>query len=461
MKKRTLWLLSALVLVSLGFSMSYAGDPGENGDPTKEVMDQSSDGLKKAWKKASAAIDPNTAASQEAADKVGKTQESSKQKDQQDKQDNSAGQHNNGGGTRGNGMAMSGGQSMGMGGGMSMGGMGMGGGRGMRGGMFFPGGGMGGYGGGSNRQPGTGGGDSTTTQEPTGGDTTGGDDTTTAEPTESAELNTLIEKYTSATDQETARAALSDIVELVKSDSSLEEAFIDYFNLTGTALEIWDTYNVLVTNSESGTDFTQTQLSEIAEVLASLPSEDVALISVVTTTTASEGSSDSLLGFTYTDTDNGTVVINTSSSYISTASDGLQTFAGTLSHEIGHRVQYSLSATDSAAFTALHEASGTDVENYASSYGMTEYSSSDPGYEDFATMYEAWCTDSETLIARAESQAASGSTILLEKVEFMAKLFAHTGSDGNTYTYIYTTDSSGNVSRTEVLLGSDGLPVTS
>jgi len=460
MKKRSLWLVLALVLISFGFSLSYAGDPGENGDPTKEIMDQSADGLKKTWKKANAAIDPNTAASQEAADKAGKTQESSKQKDQQDKQENSAGQHNNGGGTRGNGMAMAGGQSMGLGGGMSMGGMGMGGGRGMRGGMFFPGGGMGGYGGGPNRQPGTGGGD-TTTQEPTGGDDTGGDDTTTAEPTESAELNTLIEAYTSATDQETARAALSDIVALVKSNSSLEEAFIDYFNLTGTALEIWDTYNVLVTNSESGTDFTQTQLSEIAEVLASLPSDDVALISVVTTTTASEGSTDTLLGFTYTDTDNGTVVINTSSSYISTASDGLQTFAGTLSHEIGHRVQYALSATDSAAFTALHEASGTDVENYASSYGMTEYSSDDPGYEDFATMYEAWCTDSETLIARAESQAASGSTILLEKVEFMAKLFAHTGSDGNTYTYIYTTDSSGNVSRTEVLLGSDGLPVTS
>lgn len=462
MKRIGFYFCAALFLSIFSFSISYAADPGCNGDPTKQVMEQSADGAKKKkWKKAVEAIDTAAAVTREAAESTSE-KAASRQEDKKEGNGNSAAQNNKNTVTRGSGTAMTG--RSGMGGGMNIGG------KGRQGGMFFPGG---NFRGGSSQQPGTGGGsttgqpaggDSSATQDPSGSDTTepsGSGTTTTEEPTESSDLNELIEQYTSATDEDTARQALSDIVDLIESDSSLEEAFIDYFGLSGTALEIWETYSVLVIDSDGGTAFSEAQLSGISDVLASLPEDDVAVINVITTTTASEGSSDSLLGFTYTDTDNATVVINTSSSYFSDSSDGLQTFASTLCHEIGHRVQFALSSEDSAEFTALHEASGNDAQNYASTYGMTEYSSDDPGYEDFATMYEAWCTDSETLIARAESQAASGSSVLLEKVKFMAELFSHTGSDGNTYTYIYTIGSDGTITRTEVLLGSDGLPVIS
>jgi len=455
MKRKVFCFPAVLLFLILNLPISYAGDSGRNGDPTKQVMEQSAEGAhKKKWKKTNETLKTAVSADREAPQTV--TENVSSKEEKKDK-GISAAQNNRNTSARDNGMAATGGRGMGMGGGMGIGGIG---GRGRPGGRFFPGG---GFGGGQIQQPGGTSGGRGIEEPVTGGgstqDPTGGDATTTAEPTESSDLNEFINEYSDAADQETARAALSDIVDLVKSDSSLEEVFIDYFNLSGEALEIWETYGVLVVDSSSGNDFTDAQLSEISEVLSSLPADDVAQINVITTTTASEGSNDSLLGFTYSDTDNGTVVINTSSSYISGSSDAMQTFASTLSHEIGHRVQYALSSEDSAEFTALHEASGNDVQNYASAYGMTEYSLEDPGYEDFATMYETWCTDSEMLISRAESQAESGSSVLLEKVKFMAKLFAHTGSDGSTYTYVYATDSGGNVTRAEVLLGNDGLPV--
>ncbi|MFA5362375.1 MAG: hypothetical protein WC335_03890 [Candidatus Omnitrophota bacterium] len=66
--------------------------------------------------------------------------------------------------------------------------------------------------------------------------------------------------------------------------------------LEGTALEIWNDFDVLVVSSEKGTEFSEAQLEEIYSVLEALPEENVALLSAITTTAASEDSDDSLLG---------------------------------------------------------------------------------------------------------------------------------------------------------------------
>ena len=53
---------------------------------------------------------------------------------------------------------------------------------------------------------------------------------------------------------------------------------------------------MLVVSSEKGTEFSEAQLEEIYSVLEALPEENVALLSAITTTAASEDSDDSLLG---------------------------------------------------------------------------------------------------------------------------------------------------------------------
>lgn len=70
--------------------------------------------------------------------------------------------------------------------------------------------------------------------------------------------------------------------------------------------------------------------------------------------------------------------------------------------------------------------------------------------------------DIPNILARAKARAEDEDPIndvLLEKVKFMAQLFAHEGEDGKMYTYIYKVEDDGTIKRAEVELGKDGLPV--
>lgn len=271
------------------------------------------------------------------------------------------------------------------------------------------------------------------------------------------QLNILIAAYRTSVDQNAARAALNDIVNFAKANPGLKEIVGQKLHLDPTSAKIWNEFDILVISTRGGKEFTGGQLNEIYSVLNSLPKEAVKSVNVITTALASEASN-TLLGFTYADADYDVIVLNTRSTYFYGAR-GLYTFAQTLTHEAGHRVQLALSPEQQKEFYDLHLASGDNVLNYARSYGMKDYGAGDIGYEDFATMYEAWCSDSAGILARARAQAAQGLPLLLEKVKFILKLFAHSGADGKLYTYVYQLNANGFIYRREVLLGSDGLPV--
>lgn len=128
----------------------------------------------------------------------------------------------------------------------------------------------------------------------------------------------------------------------------------------------------------------------------------------------------------------------------------------TLFHEIGHRIDFinQFSFGQNADWGKLWGGSKNRYD-YASAYGSSNIS------EDFATMFEAYTRNSEGLWAQAKENAQGGRGILLQKTEFVAKIFSHTVAlpDGSSaeYTYLFKTEENGTVIRKEVPLATTKL----
>jgi hypothetical protein len=104
-------------------------------------------------------------------------------------------------------------------------------------------------------------------------------------------------------------------------------------------------------------------------------------------------------------------------------------FISSLYHEIGHHIDYSLlSPKEREDFSQLHNRSQNE-KDFASRYGMNY------PWEDFATLFEAYCMDTEALL-----EQASESHLLKEKVEFVSRLFSD---------YRYKVESNGAIMRFE------------
>ncbi len=249
---------------------------------------------------------------------------------------------------------------------------------------------------------------------------------------DSRALQALFNAYRQEGDTNVGRSMLSAIVTATRINPSLKNAVAQRLNLAGVQLGIWNDFGILVMNN-GGAGFTDAQLTTIYNTLKLLPS---ALLRG-TNAIVSEYSGAAGLAFPQVIVINSHPTITTSLSYV-------------VLHENGHELDYALSFAARAPFDQLHNVSGNNPANYVSSYAMTNR------LEDFAETFAAYTMDTTGIIAQAN---ANNSTTLLDKIRFMAGLFAHQGADGQTYTHVFSANSDGTITRTEVRLGANGLPV--
>ena len=237
------------------------------------------------------------------------------------------------------------------------------------------------------------------------------------------------------------------LVDIAREYSNLKELIATNLNLSGKQLDIWNDFGILVIRLKDK-DFSEFDLDTIYSVLSSLPANLITPVKVI-------GSSN---------TQEMMVVARVSSSGLIEIYVHFDIWGGCanyiLFHEIGHLVDWhSLTPDQRKEFDRLHAlsytGSGDSWKNFARPYGEENRE------EDFATMFEAYTQDTLSLLARAKTYAEEDpiNNLLIEKVKFMAKLFAHRGRDGKMYTYIYKVENDGTIKRAEVELGSDDLPV--
>jgi hypothetical protein len=223
------------------------------------------------------------------------------------------------------------------------------------------------------------------------------------------------------------------VYEVVTEEDILNEFGIEVIG------EIWDKNN---SSGKKIKDYqpTEDQLHLVYNVLSSLPSrllEDIEGIKIVPLDTPGAGGFKSgkvivIIGIP----DLEEAVYTARAKYIST-----------IYHEIGHIVDfYSLLPEEKKLFDELHARSKL-LEDYASLYG------SNNRLEDFTTMVEAYTSDTRALLERV-----GYSSVLREKFKFMVNLFSQWIKDERV-AYIYKVEADGTIIRTEVGIGSDGLPV--
>jgi len=260
-----------------------------------------------------------------------------------------------------------------------------------------------------------------------------------------------------AKNYDTLRGIAIAMVTIAREDENYKQRVASFFNLSGQQLAIWNKYEILVIKGTN--EFSEADLSLISNLLDSLPShllEGVKVIVNYLWAIRSMGTA----GFT--DGEGGIGMFFTSERNLDptlppTGMTLPQFFIDVLYHEIGHTIDFDILTPDQRKeFDRLNKLSGNNPQNYARLYGMYNR------WEDFATMFEAYTYDTIALLIRAKVQAEDNdptNDILLEKVKFFAKLFAHEGEDGKMYTYIYKIEEDGTIKRAEVELGGDGLPV--
>ncbi|HEO63942.1 MAG TPA: hypothetical protein ENN78_01585 [Candidatus Omnitrophica bacterium] len=106
--------------------------------------------------------------------------------------------------------------------------------------------------------------------------------------------------------------------------------------------------------------------------------------------------------------------------------------ARVLIHEIGHHVHCGqFTAEENDRWKELWALS-LELEDFACYYGRENM------LEDIATAFESYVYNTQGFLAQTTANLEqSGRDVRLRKIEFLAKLFAHTSADGTPVTYAY------------------------
>ena len=250
--------------------------------------------------------------------------------------------------------------------------------------------------------------------------------------------------YLQFTDTWDRKTILAVIVPMVRGDENLKGILAEKLGLSGIQLDIWNDLGIMAISGDD--DFTSSQLSAIYSGLNSLPLELIGCVDIIM---AGACPLPAGMVWMFRGFDETIFIDIPGSGYL---------FQSALFNEIAPIIYYNvLTEEQRKEFDGLWAASGDNPENYACYEGTTPRRR-----DDFADMFADYTTDTIGILSRAKTQAEDDddtNDILLEKVKFMAQLFAHEGEDGEMYTYIYEVESDGTLRRAEVELGQDSLPI--